>query len=82
MPESFNLLTIQLETTNKSCNYNRNKRTNDTQADESNKGAPVNIIRLGKGKVKHTHTHTHKGRDSTIRHAGEQGTWDLDKGMC
>ena len=25
--------------------------------------------------------HTHKGRDSTIRHVGEQGTWDLGKGM-
>ena len=27
-------------------------------------------------------THKHKGRDGTIRHAREQGTWDLGKGMC
>ena len=43
--------------------------------------APVKITRLGKGEVKRN-PHTHKGRDSTIRHAREQGTCDLGKGMC
>ena len=43
--------------------------------------APVKITRLGEGQGE-TQPTQHKGRDRTIRHAREQGTWGLGKRVC